>query len=58
MKYFVALLLLVTSAVCIASHNVVRYWHGENYTPVVLEFHPGWKCAANIHNQVICWRNM
>jgi hypothetical protein len=58
MKYLVALLLLVNGAVCLASPDVARYWHGENYTPVVLEFHLGWKCAANINNQVICWRDM
>ena len=57
MKYLVALFLLVTGAVCLASPDVVRYWHGDNYTPVVYEFHPDWKCAANIFNKAICWRN-
>jgi hypothetical protein len=58
MKYIVGLCVLALSVICLADAGVSRYWHNENYTPVVLEFHPSWYCAADIHSQVYCWRNM
>ena len=58
MKYLVAILIFAVSVICVASAEVVRYWHNESYTPIIIEFDASWKCAANIHNQVICWRDM